>query len=96
MLIVGAYTIDTHVITSIDLHAVEFIAGLICGTEFISWLESMKELHPNCRICKVIEKVLGNVIKAKGEKYLDVSIDLSELKEEIKNDTNNNKTIVDS
>lgn len=90
LLIVGAYVIDECIVTSLDLHAVEFMSGMICGTEFISWLESMKELHPNCVICKVIDKILGQVIKAKGEKYLGVSIDINDLKP---HNYDNNNTI---
>lgn len=89
LLIAGAHVIDTSIVTSINLHAVEFISGMICGTEFISWLESMKDLHPDCKICKVIEKVLGKVIKSKGEKYLGVDIDINDLKN-TNNDNNSN------
>lgn len=92
ILIVGAHIIDVSIVTSIDLHAVEFISGMICGTEFISWLESMKELHPDCKICKVIEKILGKVIKAKGEKYLGVDIDINDLKNTNNNDNSNNSS----
>lgn len=88
LLIVGAYVIDTNIVTSLNLHAVEFVSGMICGTEFISWLESMKELHPNCKMCKVMEKVLGKVIKAKGEKYLGVNLDIDDFKPN-NNDNNN-------
>lgn len=89
LLIVGAYVIDTRIVTSLNLHAVEFVSGMICGTEFISWLESMKDLHPDCKICKVLEKVLGKVIKAKGEKYLGVDLDIKDFKPN-NNDNSNN------
>lgn len=88
-LIIGAHVIDNTIITSINLHAVEFVSGMICGTEFISWLESMKDLHPDCKICKVIEKILGKVIKAKGQKYLGVDIDINDLKDTNNNDNSN-------
>lgn len=89
LLVVGANAIDAHIVQSIDLHAVEFISGMICGTEFLSWLESLKELHPNSKICKVIDKVLGDVIKAKGEKYLGVKIDIDDLKPKDNDNSNN-------
>lgn len=89
LLIVGAFVIDTHVVTSLNLHAVEFVSGMICGTEFISWLESMKELHPNCKICKVMDKLLGKVIKAKGEKYLGIDLDINDFKPQDNDNSNN-------
>ena len=59
------------IITSIDLHAIEFIAGAIALVEFWSLLESLCELHPKWKVWSVLKKV----IKAKGEKYLDVKLD---------------------
>lgn len=67
----GAFTIDKFIVTSLDLHAVEFVAGLIALIEFWSLLESMCDLHPKWKVWKVLKKV----IKAKGEKYLDVKLD---------------------
>lgn len=81
--ICGAFTIDKLIITSIDLHAIEFIAGAIALVEFWSLLESLCELHPKWKVWSVLKKV----IKAKGEKYLDVKLD-----EELPNDTITNKT----
>lgn len=69
--ICGAFTIDQLIITSIDLHAVEFIAGAIALVEFWSLLESLCELHPKWKVWSVLKKV----IKAKGERYLDVKLD---------------------
>lgn len=79
--ICGAFTIDKLIITSIDLHAIEFIAGAISLVEFWSLLESLCELHPKWKVWSILKKV----IKAKGEKYLDVKL------EELPDDTNNNK-----
>ena len=64
-----AYILDTTIITSIDLHAVEVVAGIICGTEFWSLLESFSELSPGGPW-----KILKTVIKKKGEKYLDIDL----------------------
>lgn len=69
VLIVGAHIVDSFVVVSINLHAVEFMAGVICFTEFWSVLESLSELHP-----KGPWRLLRKVIKAKGEKYLEVDI----------------------
>lgn len=77
--IASAQMIDSLVITSINLHAVEMIAGMIALVEFWSLLESFCELYPKWKIWKVLKKV----IKAKGEKYLDVKLD------EFTDDTNN-------
>ena len=78
--ICGAHIIDQLIVTSIQLHAVEFVSGAIALVEFWSLLESMCELHPKW----VIFGVLKKVIKAKGEKYLDVNLD-----KELPDDTNN-------
>lgn len=67
----GAFTIENLIITSIDLHAVEFIAGAIALVEFWSLLESLCELHPKWKVWSILKRVL----KAKGEKYLDVKLD---------------------
>lgn len=74
MLIVGAHIVDSFVVVSLNLHAVEFMSGLICATEFWSVLESLSDLHP-----KGPWKILKKVIKAKGEKYLEVDISDKDL-----------------
>lgn len=61
--ICGAFTIDKFIITSVDLHAVEFIAGAIALIEFWSLLESLSVIHPNWKIWKLLEKT----VKKKGE-----------------------------
>ena len=78
----GAHVIDELIVTSIDLHAVEFTAGAIAMTEFWSLLESMCELHLEWKIWGILKKVL----KAKGEKYFNVDLD-----KEFPDDTNNTK-----
>lgn len=74
MLIVGAHIIDEFVVVSFDLHAVEFMAGVICFTEFWSVLESLSDLHP-----KGPWRLFKKVIKAKGEKYLEIQINDKDL-----------------
>lgn len=69
--ICGAFTIDKFIITSVDLHAVEFIAGAIALIEFWSLLESLSVIHPNWKIWKLLEKT----VKKKGEQILDVKLD---------------------
>lgn len=62
-----------------ELAAVRIAAGSICVAETISLLESLRALHPNA----VLSKLLSKVIKSKAEKYLDV--DMSDI---IKDDNN--------
>lgn len=69
--ITSASIIDQLVVTSINLHAVEIVAGMIALVEFWSLLESFSDLYPKWKIWKILKKV----IKAKGEKYLDISLD---------------------
>lgn len=69
--ITSASIIDQLVVTSINLHAVEIVAGMIALVEFWSLLESFSDLYPQWKIWKILKKV----IKAKGEKYLDISLD---------------------
>lgn len=69
--ITSASIIDRLVVSSIDLHAVEVIAGMIALVEFWSLLESFSDLYPQWSIWKLLQKV----IKKKGEKYLDISLD---------------------
>lgn len=82
VMICGAFTIDQFIVTSLDLHAVEFVAGVVSLIEFWSILESLCELHPKWKIWSVLKKV----IKAKGEKYLDVKL------EELSDDDNTTKS----
>lgn len=69
--ICGAFTIDQFIITSIDLHAVEFIAGAIALIEFWTLLENLSVIHPHWRIWKLLSKF----VKKKGEQILDVKLD---------------------
>lgn len=62
-----------------NLAAVRIAAGSICFAETLSLLESLRALHPNAWLSKILSKV----IKSKAEKYLD--IELTEL--EKTNDT---------
>lgn len=84
LLILGAHIIDKSIVTSVDLHAVEFVSGTICFSEFISWLEALKTLHPNSKIIKVICRIFGDVIKSKSEKYLGTQIDVEKILKEDK------------
>ena len=55
---------------------------MIALVEFWSLLESFSDLYPDWKIWKILRKV----IKAKGEKYLDISLD-----KELPDDSNNSK-----
>lgn len=79
LLVIGAHIIDTSVITSVNFHLVEIVSGIICGTEFISWLESLTALRPDSLLLRVIRKMFGNVIMNKSEKYLGKQMELDEL-----------------
>lgn len=78
--ITSAHIIDQLVITSISLHAVEVVAGMIALVEFWSLLESFSDLYPKWKIWRILKKF----IKQKGEKYLDISLD-----KELPDDTDN-------
>lgn len=82
--ICGAFTIDKFIITSIDLHAVEFVAGAISLIEFWTLLENLSQMHPNWKIWTL----LSRLVKKKGEQLLDVK-----LEDILPDDTNTNKEV---
>lgn len=82
--ICGAFTIDKFVITSIDLHAVEFIAGAIALIEFWTLLENLSVMHPKWKVWGIFKKA----IKQKGEQILDVKLD--DILTDDSNSTKNN------
>lgn len=69
--ICGAFTIERFIVTSINLHAVEFVAGAIVLVEFCELLKNLGRLHPEWKIWNILRKV----IKKKGEKFLDIELD---------------------
>ncbi len=77
--ICGAFTIETFIITSISIPAVEFVAGAIALVEFFQLLENLGRIQPNWKIWGLLQRV----IKKKGEQFLDVSLD-----KEFSDDTN--------
>ena len=77
--ICGAFTIETFIITSTSIPAVEFVAGAIALVEFFQLLENLGRIHPNWKIWGLLQRV----IKKKGEQFLDVSLD-----KEFSDDTN--------
>ena len=80
--ICGAFTIEKFIITSISLHAVEFIAGAIALIEFWTLLENLGQMHPRWKVWGLFRKM----IKKKGEEILDVKLD-----DIIPDDANNKK-----
>ena len=81
--------LDKHIfMTYEELACVRVAAGAVCCAEALSLLESLRALHPNAWLSKILSKV----IKSKADKYLDVDIDeiMKETKK-IPNDNNNNK-----
>lgn len=81
VLICGALLLDKYIfMTYEELTAVRIAAGSICFAETLSLLESLRALHPNAWLSKILSKV----VKSKAEKYLD--IDISELDQ---NDSSN-------
>lgn len=69
--ICGAFTIEKFIVTSIELHAVEFIAGAFALVEFWELLKNLSTLHPEWKIWSLLSKT----VKKKGEQYLDVKLD---------------------
>lgn len=66
-----AFTIEKFIVTSINLHAVEFIAGAVAIVEFFTLLENLGKLHPKWKIWDILKKL----VKKKGEQILDVKLD---------------------
>lgn len=86
VIICGALLLDKFIfMTYEELTAVRIAAGSICFAETLSLLESLRALHPNAWLSKILRKV----IKSKAEKYLE--IDISELEQNGTSDNNNNK-----
>ena len=86
IIICGALLLDKFIfMTYEELTAVRIAAGSICFAETLSLLESLRALHPNAWLSKILSKV----IKSKAEKYLE--IDMSELEQNGASDNNNNK-----
>lgn len=86
MIICGALLLDKFIfMTYEELATVRIAAGAVCCAEVISLLESLRALHPNA----LISRILAKIIKSKAEKYLDIDIS-----EEIKklNDTSDNNS----
>lgn len=81
MLIMGGLLLDKYIfMTYENLAAVRIAAGSICFAETLSLLESLRALHPNAWLSKILSKV----IKSKAEKYLEI-----ELPELDQNDSSN-------
>ena len=71
LLIASAHVFDSYIVPTIDLHAVEVVAGMVCLVEFWSLLESFCDLYPKWKLWKI----LSRVIQSKGEKYLEIELD---------------------
>ena len=69
--ICGAHIIEKYIVTSIDLHCVEFIAGAIALVEFWTLLENLSRIHPKWKIWSVLQRI----VKKKSKEYLDVELD---------------------
>lgn len=74
MVIACCHLIDTEIITSLDLHMVEVFSGIVCGVELWSIIENLQALDPTGPW-----KIFSKVIRSKGEKYLDITIDKEDL-----------------
>lgn len=78
--LVLAHTLDIGIIQeyfgeSLKLMAVA--AGIIASCEFLSWLEHCIDLFPNIKWIQLFRKI----VKAKSEKYLDITIDREDYTE---------------
>lgn len=80
--ICGAFTIEKFIVTSINLHAVEFVAGAIALVEFFTLLEHLGKLHPKWKVWNILK----GLVKKKGEQLLDVKLD-----KELSDDTNHKR-----
>lgn len=69
--ICGAFTIEKFIITSINLHAVEFIAGAIALVEFWSLLDNLSIIHPDWKIWGLLKRK----VKKESEEFLELSLD---------------------
>ena len=86
MIICGALLLDKFIfMTYEELAAVRIAAGSICFAETLSLLESLRALHPNAWLSKILSKI----IKSKAEKYLDINI--SELEQDDNSNINSDK-----
>lgn len=74
MAISCAHLMDTYIIVSFDAHLVELFAGMIGGVELWSMLENLQTLDPTGPW-----KIFSKVLKTKGERYLDITIEKEDL-----------------
>lgn len=74
LIIVCSHYIDFTIFKSVDLKLVEITSGAIVGTEFWSMFESLSDLYP-----KGPWRILRKYIKKKGEKYLDITINDTDI-----------------
>lgn len=81
--ICGAFTIEKFIVTSINLYAVEFVAGAIALVEFFTLLEHLGKLHPRWKVWTLLKKL----VKKKGEQILDVKLD-----DELSDDTSHKRS----
>ena len=81
--ICGAFSIEKFIVTSINLHAVEFVAGAIALVEFFTLLEHLGKLHPKWKVWTLLKKL----VKKKGEQILDVKLD-----DELSDDTSHKRS----
>ena len=71
LLIMGGLLLDKYIFMTYEqLAAVRIAAGSICFAETLSLLESLRALHPNAWL----SKILSRVVKSKAEKYLDIEL----------------------
>lgn len=74
MAISCAHIMDMYIITSFDAHLVELFAGMIGGVELWSILENLQTSDPTGPW-----KIFSKVLKTKGERYLDITIEKEDL-----------------
>lgn len=74
MAISCAHLMDTYILVSFDAHLVEAFAGMIGGVELWSIVENLQSLDPTGPW-----KIFKKFIRSKGEKYLDITVDKSDL-----------------
>lgn len=70
-LVLCGFTLNHFIITSVDLHCMEFLTGAIAFVEFWSLINNLSRLHPEWGIWKILKLL----VKRKSEQILNIDIE---------------------